>query len=242
MGAINEQWLRLLDHITERGQRDAAAEAALPTDAGLWAMARQQAPLLLPAEADPDLVDQLFDAYNEARRPTRFNMYAVAAWVAAAGLHAVVESTTGNTATLFAGKAPARWTVKAGSGWFVRRSSDGTFPPIAIADTSEFSVGANDDDETPTVPVPSATTPYEVAQVVIQRVKGGPPMTTPDGRAHPIDAPQHSCIYFGCGGLHCWCGGPLTTYATGLSLGIKPGICRLDLWHIPHVPYGIRRR
>lgn len=173
MSPDDPRWLQHLDVITAWGQASAANHTPPPTDQQLWAVSRVRADLNLPEQVDPALLDQLREAFNTGRQPTRIDLQALADALHKRGYDAVVEHTGGNTATLYAGSqfpdrhGQLRWSATAGPGWFEHPRRQRPF-----ADSSEFAVGPDGDDTwTVTVPIhPGWTVLVNLIVAVIDEV------------------------------------------------------------------------
>lgn len=166
MDPHDPRWREHLDIVTAWGEASAANGTPLPTDEQLWAAARRRQDLNLPARIDDDLLEQLRDAFNARRRPTRVDLQAVADTLNAHGLPAQVEHTGGNTATLYAGQqrigpdGEPRWSVSVGPGWF---DAPGRRRPAA--DTGELHIGPDDDSWV--IGVPEYATTSQIAELII---------------------------------------------------------------------------
>ncbi len=167
MDPDDPRWREHLDIVTAWGEASAGNQTPPPTDEQLWAASRIRADLNLPEQIDTELLEQLREAFDNGRKPTRIDLQAVADALHERGHHAYVEHTGGNTATLYAGRqAPdrhgdPRWSAAAGPGWF---DAPGHRNPSA--DTSEFVVGP-DSDDTWAVTVPERTSMRELVDLIV---------------------------------------------------------------------------
>lgn len=174
MGAMNNIWLNMLDGAQRKGRADATNHEPLPTDNQLWQYARtlEGGQLLTPAAVDAEQLEELREAYNLGRQPHMVDLWAVTRAIKAAGHYAFVDHTSGNTATLYAGRPvpasdPERvfcWSAYGGPGWF-----EGAHRTRPVAHTDEFGVGPDDEDERDALSprVPEHTTPAEVAKLIV---------------------------------------------------------------------------
>lgn len=186
MGAVNAMWLRLLEEIQVAGACGYEGQWTLLSDTGLRAQARVAADRIGAAELlngiDGEQLEELREAYNEGRRPTRIDMQAVVEHVRKAGVYAYVEQTGGGTATIYAGTlsewpdghGDRRHAVAAGPGLFEGRGTNGFTKPYA--DTSEFWIGPDDDGNEPVgspqiVSPPEHTHPAAVAALIVSAVR-----------------------------------------------------------------------
>lgn len=196
MGGMKNIWLNMLDDAKRKGRADATNHEALPTDDQLWAYARTlEGGQLLAVQPDAELLEELREAYDRGRQPSRVDLWAVTREIKAAGHYAFVDHTGGNTATLYAGRpVPDEdrvfcWSAWGGPGWF-----EGAGWTKPFADTSEFGIGQHDDaaQDAPEPVVPEHTTPAEVAKLIvgvieaaeIRRTTVGVTYATRDAVAH----------------------------------------------------------
>ena len=107
MGAVKDAYQRVLDDLIATGRAERAEDATYPTDAELTDMARTAAARIgagpLFTDVDSLTLVDLRDAYNDGREPELLDFNQVVAALAAHGVEAHVEDTSGATATLFAG-------------------------------------------------------------------------------------------------------------------------------------------
>ncbi|MGI5213334.1 hypothetical protein [Plantactinospora sp. CA-290183] len=166
-----KDWLNLLELTKAWGEASRRNDTPLPTDHELWTWARSHRTLDLPKQVDIDQLDDLRDAFNHGRQPHRIDMDAVIAEVTRRGHPAKIDHTGGNTATIYAGtthtdrNGDTQQAVAAGPGWFEAPNHRKPF-----ADTSEFTIGPDDDGHGWSVSVPEHTTTAEVAALIVATI------------------------------------------------------------------------
>jgi len=178
MGAVKDAYLRVLDDLTATGQAERAEDTDYPTDEQLIDMARTAAArtghgALFDRRIDNDTLGDLSDAYNSGREPELLDFGQVIAKLAALGVEAHVEDTSGGTATLFAGpwwlpnadNAPRR-AVSLGPGHYAPGG------PVGYTDQLSYGPATTDDGEN----VEDHARPSEVARAIadmVSRMVGG---------------------------------------------------------------------
>ncbi|MBQ1052288.1 hypothetical protein KBX50_28015 [Micromonospora sp. C51] len=166
----SQDWQELLNLTTAWGEASRRNDTSLPSDDDLWAYARSHR-LELPAPVNDLLVDDLRDVFNAGRLPHLIDLDAVVAHLAEQGRPALVAHSGGNTATLYTGSrytdrlGDTRWSVTAGPGWF---DAPGHRRPVA--DTSEFTIGPDDQDNWWCLRVPEHTTTAAVSALIITTI------------------------------------------------------------------------
>ena len=139
-------WLEHLDIITAWGEASAGNQAPPPTRPATVGHIPRPAGSAAAGGDGRRLLAQLRAAFDAGHGPTRIDLDAVAAAVAARGVPARVLHSSGGTATLYTGAemvdvtGDVRLSASAGPGWF-----DGPDQRRPFADSDEFGIGPHDD-------------------------------------------------------------------------------------------------